>query len=199
MRCSLRSLFSLAACAGYWACALICALLLSESAASQEPAAPGPNTVKAAFLRNFAHYVNWPETAFPDPGAPWHVCVLGPDPFGDVLEKTLTGRKEQSRPFAVFRAERLEDLPTCQILFVAYPNAGKRRAVLSALKARPVLTVGDAPDFLAEGGVIRFQVGDRVGMAVNLDQARAGSLTVQTKMLEVSSEILENGVIRRAR
>jgi len=36
-------------------------------------------------------------------------------------------------------------------------------------------------------------------MSINLDQARAVSLTIQTKMLEVSSEILENGELRRMR
>ena len=46
---------------------------------------------------------------------------------------------------------------------------------------------------MQEGGIIRFQVGDRVEMSINLDQARAVSLLIQTKMLEVSIEVLENG------
>jgi len=99
----------------------------------------------------------------------------------------------------VFRAKRPEDLPLCQIAYVAYRDARRRRDVLGALKDKPVLTVGDAPEFLKEGGVIRFQVADRVSMSINLDQARAVSLTIQTKMLEVSSDILENGVVRRVR
>ena len=73
------------------------------------------------------------------------------------------------------------------------------RAVLAELKDKPVLTVGDAPEFLREGGVIRFQVGDRVRMSINLDQARAVLLTIQTRMLEVSSDVLENGVVRQVR
>lgn len=158
-----------------------------------------PYKVKAAFLRNFAHYVSWPDQALPAGNAPWCIGILGPDPFGDILETTLNGRTEQGRAFVIVRAARLDELPLCQIVFVTYPDAATRRAVLAALKQKPVLTVGDEPEFLPDGGVIGFQVTDRVRMSINLDQARAVSLTIQTKMLEVSSEILENGELRRMR
>jgi hypothetical protein len=182
-----------------WAIGLLFLLLLPASVASQELVTENPNKVKAAFLRNFVHYVSWPSQALPESSSSWHIGILGQDPFGDVLELTLKGRTEQGRPFEVFRADTLDKLPKCQIIFVAYENAATRRAVLGELKDKPVLTVGDAPDFLREGGLIRFQVGDRVRMSVNLDQARVASLTIQTKMLEVSSEILENGVVRKVR
>lgn len=167
--------------------------------ASQEMAPANPNQVKAAFLRNFAHYVSWPSDAFTNSRTPWHVCVLGPDPFGDILETSLEGRTEQGRSFEVFRAERLEQLPPCQIVFLGYKEDARRRAALDSLKSKPVLTVGDAPDFLREGGTIRFEVDDRVRLSINLDQARVSALNIQTRMLEVSSEVLENGVVRRMR
>jgi len=167
--------------------------------ASQELTAENPNRVKAAFLRNFAHYVTWPSSAFTDSLAPWQVCIVGRDPFGDMLENTFRGRTEQGHPFEIYRTETLNKLPACHIVFVALDNPVARRAILGELKGKPVLTVGDAPEFLREGGVIRFQVEDRVRMSINLDQARAVSLAVQTRMLEVSHEVLENGVIRKMR
>lgn len=155
--------------------------------------------VEAAFLRNFAHYVTWPTQAFADARAPWRICILGDDPFGAVLEKTFVGRTEQGRPFELFRAQTVAELPDCHVVFVAHKTSATRRAALAELKGRPVLTVSDAPAFLEEGGVIRFQVDEYVEMGVNLDQARASSLTIQTRMLEVSREVLENGVVRRVR
>ncbi|MBT0960762.1 YfiR family protein [Denitromonas iodatirespirans] len=158
-----------------------------------------PRIVQAAFLRNFAHYVTWPDNAFADERSPWRICVLGNDPFGNALESTLAGRTEQGRPFAIFRAKRLEDLQRCQIVYVAHEATANRRATLAALKDKPVLTVSSAPDFLQEGGIIRFQITDYVEMSVNLDQARAASLTIPTKMLEVSTGVVENGVVRKVR
>lgn len=174
---------------------LLVVLLLPAVGLAQE----NPNKVKAAFLRNFAHYVNWPDHAFAEDTASWRIGILGPDPFGDVLEAVFEGRTEQGRPFEVFRADRPEQLPPCHIVFVAYGDAARRRAGLAALKNKPVLTVGDGLEFLQDGGIIGFQVADRVKMSVNLDQARAVALTIQTKMLEVSADILENGVLRRMR
>ncbi|WP_445368554.1 YfiR family protein [Methylomonas sp. BW4-1] len=182
--------------AALWLAAL---LLLPGLAVGQEVIVDNPYKVKAAFLRNFAHYVVWPKQALPAGNAPWCIGVLGPDPFGDILETTLRGRTEQGRSFVIVRAATVAELPPCQIVFMAYADAAKRRTALAVLKQQPVLTVSDEPEFLPDGGVIGFEVTDRVRMSVNLDQARAVSLTIQTKMLEVSSEILENGELRRMR
>ena len=158
-----------------------------------------PNKVMAAFLRNFAHYVTWPTNIAEDVHAPWRIGVLGTDPFGDVLEKTFGGRVEQARSFAIFRAGTLEELPTCDIIYIAEKDAQKRHAALAALKNQPVLTVGDASEFLQEGGIIRFRIGNRVEMSINLDQARAVSLKIPSQVLEVSREVLENGTLRKLR
>ncbi|ANE54304.1 YfiR family protein [Methylomonas sp. DH-1] len=175
--------------------ALLLFALTPDSASAQE----NPYRVKAAFLRNFAHYVGWPSQALPDNGSPWCIGILGPDPFGEILDDTLRGRSEQGRGFRIVRAERLAELPLCQLVYIGYTEASQRRQALAELRNKPVLTVGDAPEFLTEGGVIGFIVDERVGMNINLDQARAVSLTIQTKMLEVSSGVLFNGALRRLR
>jgi hypothetical protein len=179
--------------------ALLLMLSLPELATVQELATASPNKVKAAFLRNFTHYVRWPAGVFADDHSPWRICILGNDPFGDILDKTLTGRFEQGRAFQILRAETLNELPQCEIVYIAYKDAAKRRAALAELKKSPVLTVGDAPDFLQEGGIIQFQIEDRVEMSINLDQARSVSLAIQTKMLEVSRNVVENGVVKNWR
>jgi len=165
----------------------------------QEPAVESPNRVKAAFLRNFAHYVTWPATSFENAHSPWRIGILGNAPFGEVVEKTLKGHTEQERSFEIHCSDSLEKLPPCQIIYIAFRDPERRRAVLAELKDKPVLTVSDATDILQEGGIVRFQVGERMRMSINLDQARAVSLKVQTKMLEVSSEVLENGATRKMR
>lgn len=171
--------------------------------------APHPRAVQAAFLRNFARYVTWPTDAPASASTtahataesvqPWRIGVLGPDPFGDILERTLSGRTEQGRAFEIVRAASLAELRACQIVYIALTDADQRRRAVSELQGSPVLTVSDAPAFLEEGGMVRFRVGDRVELGVNLDRARASSLTIQTKMLEVTREIIDGGTVRRRR
>lgn len=185
------------ATAALTATALAVLLVASRSApAAADLATQNPSKVEAAYVRNFARYVTWPDGSFREPRAPWQVCVLGRDRFGDVLEQTLQGRTEQDRTFEVRRGPSGEGLHGCQIVFVGYDDAPRRRAALADLKGRPVLTVGDAEGFLEEGGIIQFVVRDTVQMSINLDPARAGALKIQTKMLEVSVAVVENGVSR---
>lgn len=177
------------------------ALALALPAAVPAPTAADlvahdPSQVEAAYLRNFARYVVWPEGTFADARAPWRIGVLGRDPFGDVLAQMLQGRTERDRAFEIRRAQSVEALRGCQIVFVGYRDAGSRRAALAELHGKPVLTVGDAEGFLEEGGIIQLAVRDTVQMSINLDRARVGALTIQTKMLEVSRAVVENGVMR---
>jgi hypothetical protein len=174
-------------------------LSLCGVAAGNESTLENPNRVKAAFLRNFAHYVKWPKTAFDSAESPWHIGVVGDPSLGEVLESALRGRTEQGRRFQIHTADSLNKLPPCHIVVVAFEDSRRRRAALAELKGKPVLTVGDAADLLGEGGIIRFELSDRIQMSVNLDLARAASLHIPTEMLEVSSEVLEHGVVRRMR
>lgn len=135
----------------------------------------------------------------PNKDASWCIGILGADPFGAILEKTLQGRAEQGRTFTVRRAEALDELPACQIVYITYRAPGQRRAALARFKGKPVLTVGEAPAFLQEGGVVLLEVDGRVRISINLDQARAATLEVQTKLLEVSASVLEHGELRRVR
>lgn len=174
-------------------------LIVPNSVGSQEVATESANRIKAAFLRNFARYVIWPDQTFADSHTPWRICILGRNPFNHVLDATLVGRTEQGRAFEIYRAETLEDAPPCQMVYITYDIPAERHAALEALKGKPVLTIGDANDFLNEGGIIQFRIGERVQISINLDQAKAGSLGIQTKMLEVAAEVRENGKMRKAR
>lgn len=184
------------------ACPFLAAVLALASLVPRATAtelAAEPAAIEAVMLRSLTRYVTWPPNAFVDEKAPWRVCVLGEDPFGEILERSLKGRSEQRRSFTIHHPRGFADLPTCQIAFLAISDSGKRRDALAFAKNKPILTVSAEPDFLQEGGIIRFRETDRVEMGVNLDQARAVSLKIQSKMLEVAFEVLDNGKLRRRR
>jgi hypothetical protein len=182
-----------------WVVALLFLVLLPGIVAAQPLATGNPYKVMAGFLRNFAHYITWPVATLANTDASWRICVLGTDPYGDILDETFKGRTEQGRPFEIVRADGPSQAATCQIVFVGLPSGASRRAALAELASLPILTVGDAPNFLEDGGMIRFQVSDHVAFGVNLDRTRQASLKVQTKMLEVAQEVLENGTVRSRR
>ncbi len=184
-------------CAGVAVALLL--LHLAVAAQSAVPAGEPRSRVEAAFLRNFARYVGWPASAFEGERANWTVCVLGEDHFGDALERTFEGRAEQGRGFVVLHDPAPERLSACHIAYLGHASAARRRAALDALRRLPVLTVGDAPEFLQEGGIIRLSAGEHIEMGINLDEARRVSLVIPAKMLEVARDVVDNGVQRRRR
>src|SRR4030065_1773417 len=42
--------------------------------------------IKAAFLYNFAKFVDWPDGSFMDDLSPIRLFIIGADPFGDTLD-----------------------------------------------------------------------------------------------------------------
>ena len=48
--------------------------------------------IKAAFLFNFARYVEWPDAAFGASGAAVRICMVGSPDFARVVSKTVSGK-----------------------------------------------------------------------------------------------------------
>ncbi len=140
--------------------------------------------LKAVFLFNFAQFVEWPASAFPEPDTPLGICILGVDPFGGYLDETVRGETVASHPLAVRRYRTVDEIKGCHILFVSRQEQGQFGQILDSLKGRSVLTVSDAEGFARRGGMIRFVTDhNRIRLRINLEAARAANLTLSSKLL----------------
>ncbi len=74
--------------------------------------------VKAAYLYNFAKYVEWPLGMFTSANAPLLICIAGDNPFGDALT-TLSGKMIESHPVEIRGLSVTTDLASCHIVFVS--------------------------------------------------------------------------------
>ena len=171
--------------------------LLMGLAGGEELHTRNPHEVMANYLRVLPAYVEWPTNTFASPDEPWRIGILGTDPFGELLEKTLRDRQVAGRGFEIWHATELANLPKCEIIFIAGKDADDIKEILRALDSRPVLTVSEHDNFLTLGGIIELQARDTVRMAINLDHAQAAHLKIPRKMLEVASEVIENGGRRK--
>ncbi len=159
-----------------------CAPLLAQRAARDQD-------VKATFLFHFCSFVQWPDTAFANPNAPLVIGILGPDPFGTFLDELVKGERVQSCPIEVRRFARVEDARAAHVLYIGNADAPDLGAVLAALRGWPVLTVGESRRraFVSRGGMIGFvKEHDRLRLRINLDEARAAGLTLNSKLLRLA-------------
>lgn len=167
-------------------------VVLFLSSALAQSSAAGEYQVKAAFLYNFAKFVEWPSSSFSDANTPLRICVLGQDPFGEQLrdianDKIVNGRKLQVNQVADLQVAR-----TCHILFIASAEKAQLKLTLESLRGTGALTVGDTEGFVEEGGMINFVlVNDRVRFEVNHKAATEAGLKVSSKLLNLAKSVIE--------
>ncbi|HYR85877.1 MAG TPA: YfiR family protein [Terriglobia bacterium] len=160
-----------------------CAVFVAPSA-SQSPTVE--YQVKAAFLYNFAQFVEWPSQAFSSPSDPFTFCLVG-DPFEGALEKTLQGETLGGRPLAARRIGAPEDVRGCQLVYVGLSEVRRSAEIINAAANAPILMVGETEEFINAGGMIRFtQSGQRIRFEINPDAAERASLKVSSRLLRLA-------------
>jgi hypothetical protein len=143
--------------------------------------------VKAAFLLNFAKFVEWPTDAFPGDKAPITFCVFGHDPFGSALDELIRGKTINSREVLARRINELPDLRLCQLVFVSDREDKRLSEILNSLRGASTLVVGEGDGFAERGGAIQFFLEDnRLRFAVNVDAVQKARLTVSSKLLALA-------------
>lgn len=169
---------------------LALALLFAVPRPCRCVSAPKPSQfeVEAAYLFNFGKFVNWPQGRTQT--GPFAICVLGEDPFGAVLAKTIAGETINGRAVEERRIARAQDASSCSIVYISTSESSRLSKIFSALKSFPVLTVSDMPDFLEQGGMIQFVVRDgRVRFEVNLTPAEEDGLGLSSELLKVAVDV----------
>jgi len=168
---------------------MLSSLLLVGAALQLRAEAPAFDEyqVKAAFLYNFAKFVQWPLGTFANSTDPIGICIVGQNPFGSTLEKMVQGKKVGDRTFAVRRLADTQQAGQCQILFIGATESKRTRGLLDAVKSTGVLTVGESDDFTALGGIITLRLeGPRVHIQIALDTAEHAKLKVSSKLLNLA-------------
>jgi hypothetical protein len=143
--------------------------------------------VKAAFLYNFAKFVDWPAQSFKGPNAPIAICIVGQNPFGTMLEDTVNGKALEGRPFVVRTISDVQQAGGCHILFVSSSERKHVQPILESIRTPGVLTVGETEGFAAKGGIINFKLdGGRVRFEINVDAAAKEGLQIRSNLLSLA-------------
>jgi hypothetical protein len=150
--------------------------------------------VKAAFLYNFAKFVEWPPQAFEVAGNPIIVCIIGETPIYTLLESAVIDKTAGNRSLAVRKVSDGQQATGCHILFIGRADRKRIPAVLAAITPWGILTVGETPEFVAEGGVVNFKLEDgRVRFEINVDAARREKLRISSKLLNLAEIVKTEG------
>ena len=159
-------------------------LLLPSLCVAQSRVA-GEHELKAAFVFNFARFIEWPDSAFAADGQWFRICVAGSSQTVDLLDqvtadKTLAGRKVQVR----LVKDNDPKLRECQILLV---ESGSPQPFLQAIRDTSILTVGNGTPFIQNGGIIDFtKEQDTIHFEINPELAQRSQLKISSKLLALA-------------
>lgn len=158
--------------------------VIAESARLDE------NEVKAAYIYNFAKYVDWPET--PSRLNPTlNFCIIGISPINSVMT-SMTGKLIKNRKVSVRELRHTEGLNDCNLLFVNSTMKAYLPQILSSAVLRPLLTISDYSGFAATGGIIEFvPVGGKIKFKINNRSAKSANLKISSHLLNLAVTILE--------
>lgn len=94
--------------------------------------------MKAAYLYNFAHLFEWPESR----RANFHICILGDEEVGAAMqgyeEKRINGQR-----MVIARLNTAAPIRLCDILYVGAAEVGNLPKIRAMLGGQPTLTVAD--------------------------------------------------------
>lgn len=170
-----------------WGASVLSAWGIVAHPAQSRAEAPTEYQIKAAFLFNFAKFVEWPERAFARADSPIVIGVLGDDPFGADLDRLVRGKRIENRTLVVRRFQDVDQAGGAHVLFISSSEQRRLPAILAALRTSPVLTVGEVTQFNRLGGIIKFAVENKkVLFDINPDAAERARLQLRAQLLRLA-------------
>lgn len=166
---------------------LIC-LPLAGGDGRAQPSQPTEYQLKAAFLFNFAKFVEWPSNAFAVGTSPMVIGILGENPFHDDLARTIRDKTIDDHPLVIKEFRSPAQATNCHILFISTSEKRRLPEILDSLKGASVLTVGETDRFTETGGMINFFLeGTKIRFQINKDAATSAGLKISSKLMSLAS------------
>ena len=164
-------------------CGLLAALVATNATRTALAQNASAASLKAAFLVNFAKFVEWPAEAASAEGT-ITFCVSGDPRVADALDLLASGHPLGVRGMRVLRPKIDGPLRDCHILFVQGVDIKDALDLLQQLKGSTVFTVSDDERFTALGAVANFFIeGTRMRFAINLQSAQRARVQLSSRLL----------------
>jgi hypothetical protein len=144
--------------------------------------------LKAAFLLNFAKFVEWPA----ETPASLTLCVADDSAVEDALGQLVSGGVGGGRPVAVLKNPRTRTLRICHLLYLTDSDPARLALALDEVKGARILTVGDGDQFVRTGGMIGLFLEDgRMRFAINPDAAQRAGVRLSSRLLSLAKIVKE--------
>ena len=167
---------------------ILIALLLMQLPVVRAQDLPAEEQVKAVFIFNFTKFIDWPSDAFISTDSPFIIGVVGKQSISSYLQEAIAGEYAAGRTILIKHYSSPKDVRNCHILYIGSEDPDKVKAIIASTQNHSILTVGDSPNFLRWGGMVRFFTEKgKIRLEINSDAARSSGIRISSKLLSVAS------------
>ena len=154
--------------------------------------------VKAAFLYNFAKFVEWPsDTRSAGSSGSLAFCVFGDEPLFTALTQSLVGKTINGRALVAVQADGPQRAQRCDIAFIGIAEKKRMDEVLEAFAGTGVLSISDLDQFARHGGMIELtRKADKIRFAVNIDAVNRDGVRISSKLLQLAEVVHQSRGLR---
>lgn len=145
--------------------------------------------MKAAYIYNFAKFVDWPPEAFKSAADPISICVFDQSALLHTMAEAVNGETVDDRKLVVRQIADPQLSGNCHILFIGSSDLKLWQTVLRGPQTG-ILTVGESDGFIAAGGVVNLRLnGNKIRIEINVNAAERQKLRISPKLLSLAQTV----------
>ena len=165
--------------------ALLLACCTLQHATASYALVADKNTIEAAFLYNFALFIEWPASSANE----FRICVLGSTPVLAALEP-VKKKQIKGHPIIITEISAVQQVLPCHILFVGKSEHASLGALAKYIGNAPILVVAEENGFDLKNVTIALVAEqDHIAFRINRTAAEANSLTISSKLLKLALKV----------
>ncbi|MBF0203467.1 MAG: YfiR family protein [Desulfamplus sp.] len=167
---------------------------VTPQAEAQEPSR---QEIQAAMIIKFTDFIEWPQESFAENSEDFTIAVIGENKYEGIFEP-FTKRLFQDKKLKIVYYKDIENIykdveniGKVQILIFNISKKKKVKTLLDKLKGKPILTVGDSPEFAEHGGIINFvkKANNKIGFEINIESKDFSGIKISSHLLKLGKII----------
>jgi hypothetical protein len=138
--------------------------------------------LKAAFLYRFTDYIDWGNS---NSSEDFTIAVLGKSGITLPLVEIAKVKKAQGKRIVIKEYEDVNDIGSCQVVFVSETYKQGIETVITKLGTRSTLIVAEQTDACVKGAHVNFLISDnKLKFEINLNAASEVGLKISSQLLQ---------------
>ena len=150
------------------------------------------NKMIAKVAANFSNNIQWPkQSKVRDRSQPFIIGIVGNKAQLTGFKGFYVKKRIQNKVVLVKLINKLEEINDCDLLFFSAGDKRDHGMIIASLEKRPVLTIGEGPEFLRLGGHISLTfTGFQLQFAMQIVSLKNSNLRASVYLLKSSDKVV---------